>query len=78
MFGDDFFVKNPEKEKVVNEMIDFYSNHKDKPIYKKTDYLCNLDEKICICNTQADEFRRLYDGINYEPNNTYVSWITKK
>uniref|UniRef100_A0A6C0HYE0 Uncharacterized protein n=1 Tax=viral metagenome TaxID=1070528 RepID=A0A6C0HYE0_9ZZZZ len=30
-----------------------------------TDYLCNERERICICNTHAEDFRKIYEGINY-------------
>ena len=55
-------------------MVEFYLNDKDKEIYKKTDYLCNEKEKLCICNTHADDFRKIYDGINYKQNIKYISW----
>lgn len=59
-------------------MLEYYLNDKDKSIYKKTDYLCNKKEKFCICNTHADDFRKIYDGINYSPNIKYVSWCKKE
>lgn len=55
-------------------MLKYYLQHEDKEIYKKTDYLCNETEKVCICNTHAEDFRRIYDGINYKPNDKYISW----
>lgn len=39
-------------------MLNYYLNHKDKPIYKKTDYLCNEKEKLCICNIHAEDFEK--------------------
>lgn len=77
MFRDNYFNSNPQKIQVVTEMLDYYLSHPDKPIYKKTDYLCNEKEQICICNTYAHDFRKIYDGINYKPENNYVSWIRK-
>jgi hypothetical protein len=77
MFGDEFFQKNLKKEEVVNEIVDFYLNHKDNSVYKKTDYLCNEQEKICICNTNAEEFRKIYDVYDYTPGDKYISWIKK-
>ena len=41
IFDDDYFTKSPQKKYVINNMVDFYLNDKDKEIYKKTDYLCN-------------------------------------
>jgi hypothetical protein len=75
MFADKYFKSNPEKEDIINIMLDFYLSHKDKPIYKKTDYLCNEKEQICICNIHAEDFRKIYDGQNYNPGDKYISWI---
>ena len=77
IFGDDYFKKSPQQKYVINNMVDFYLNDKDKEIYKKTDYLCNEKEKICICNIHADDFRKIYDGINYKQNTKYISWCKK-
>lgn len=77
MFADDYF-KNILKVEIINSMLDYYLNHKDKAIYKKTDYLCNEKEKICICNTNAEEFRKIYDGIKYKKNDRYISWFIDK
>lgn len=72
MFGDTL----PSKQKdIVNNMLEYYFNHKDRDIYKKTDYLCNRKEKVCICNTHAANFRKIYDGVNYTPNEKYISWF---
>ena len=35
------------------------------------------DKKICICNIHADDFRKIYDGINYKQNTKYISWCKK-
>lgn len=78
IFADEYFENNPGKEEVINNMLDFYLSHKDKPIYKKTDYLCNTKEKICICNTHAEDFRKIYDEQNYKPGDKYISWIIRK
>lgn len=75
MFGDNFFLL-PQKKDIVNNMLDYYFNHNDRAIYKKTDYLCNEKEKICICNTHAADFRKIYDGTNYKPTVKYISWFT--
>ena len=70
------FSREKEKKAIVNIMLKYYMNHADKEIYKKTDYLCNETEKVCICNTHAEDFRRIYDGLNYKPNDKYISWFT--
>jgi hypothetical protein len=74
IFADDYF-KSPTKREVINNMLEYYLNHKDKSIYKKTDYLCNEREKICICNIHAEDLRKIYDGNNDKKNNKYVSWF---
>jgi len=65
----------PRKKDIVNNMLEYYLSHKDSEIYKKTEYLCNEKEKICICNTHADDFRKIYDGDYYKPNKKYISWF---
>ena len=84
MFGDKYFdnSKNSDnsktKEEIINSMLVYYLNHRDREIYRKTDYLCNEREKICICNTHAEDFRKIYDGINYKEGNKYISWFREK
>jgi len=73
MFGDNYFDLSIKKD-IINKMLDYYLDHKYTEIYKKTNYLCNQKEKICICNKHANDLRKIYDGINYEPNDKYVSW----
>ena len=73
MIGDNFF--EGSKRDIMNNMMEYYSNDKDREIYKKTDYLCNVKEKVCICNTHAEDLRRVYEGVNYKPNKKYISWF---
>lgn len=75
MFNDDYFELLPKKKEIVNVMLDFYMNHKDNEIYKKTNYLCDAKEKICICNIHANDLRKIYDGINHDQNVKYISWL---
>ena len=75
MYGNNYFELLPERKKIVDNMLEYYSNHKDKEIYKKTDYLCNEKVKVCICNTYADDFRKIYDGVYYIPKKKYISWF---
>jgi len=75
IFGDNYFQLSPQKKEIVKNMLDYYLSHKDRGIYKKTEYLCNVKEKVCVCNTHADDFRKIYDGINYKPNEMYISWF---
>ena len=75
IFADDYFKKFPKKQEIINDMLDYYLNHNDKYIYKKTEYLCNEKEKICICNIHAADLRKIYDGINHKKNNNkFISW----
>lgn len=60
---------------IINEMSNYYLEHKDRAIYKKTDFLCNIKEEICICNIHADDFRRIYDNINYKKDQKYISYF---
>ena len=73
MFGDDYF--KLQKKDAVNNMLDYYLNHKDKAIYEKTNYLCDKKEKICICNQHANDLRKIFDGINYKQDEKYTSWF---
>jgi len=72
IFADEAFTS---KQKIVNDMLNYYLKHADKEIYQKTNYLCNEKEKICICNNHANDLRKIYDGINYKPDEKYISFI---
>lgn len=75
IFGDKYFVDNPTKKQVLNDMVEHFSTHKDKHIFKKKiNYLCNKKERMCICNTNANNFRKIYDGINYT-DEIFSVWI---
>jgi hypothetical protein len=81
IFNDEYFMKLPKKEEVIHNMLDHYLNDNDehdKHIYKITDYLCDEKEKVCICNTHAEDFRKIYEGINYRQNTKYISWCKKR
>lgn len=77
IFGDPYFANSPHKQKVIHDIVHSYLHDKDTNIYKQTDYLCNEKEKMCICNTHADDFRKIYEGINYKPNTPYIGWCKK-
>jgi hypothetical protein len=47
-------------------------------IYKKTNYLCHIKEKVCICNEHANDLRKIYDGIHYKPDEKYISWFNSR
>jgi len=75
MIGDAYF--NLSKKKIINNMLEDYLTDTDKEIYeKKINYICNKKEKICICNINANNFRKIYDDINYK-DEIYIAWITK-
>ena len=74
LFNDNYFENSSCKKEMVEEMLNYYLNHQDKDIYKKTDYLCNKKEKICICNIHANDLRKIYEGINYDKQSKYISW----
>ena len=65
------------KEEIINSMLVYYLTCQDRAIYKKTDYLCNEREKFCICNTHADDFRKIYNG-NYKEGDKFISWFREK
>jgi len=78
MLEDEYFKLYPIKKKIVNELMDYYINHKSIDIYKKkTDYFCNDKEKICICNLYANEFRKISKKKNQNPDGKYISWLKK-
>lgn len=59
-------------------MVKYYQNHKDSEILtKQTDLLCNKKERICICNVNADNFRKIYNRVNYKADDKFISWIKK-
>lgn len=77
ILGDEYFEKYPNKKIVLNNMIKHFSSDKDSMIYKKkTDYLCDIDERICICNKHADDFRKIYNGENYVKTR-YIAKVKK-
>lgn len=68
MLNDKYFSMFPNKKQVVDDMLKYIMTREnsDKTIYtKKTNYICDMDEKICICNTHANDFRKIYDGNHY-------------
>lgn len=83
MGGDKYFDKSNSdnsktKEEIINSMLVYYLNSQDRAIYKNTDYLCNEREKFCICNTHADDFRKIYNGTNYKEGDKFISWFREK
>jgi hypothetical protein len=65
-----------EQVSTINKMIDLVFSSKHKSIYtKQTDYLCNREKRICICNLNADTFRKIYGGANYKKDEIYIAWL---
>lgn len=75
-----YFLKNPDKKKIIEQMIHFYLSDNNKYIYKKTDYLCSEKEKICFCNLHANQLRTIYDKhiFSDEKDVKYVHWYEKR
>jgi hypothetical protein len=73
---DEYFNKYPVKSKVVNNMLNYCLQHEEKEIFKRTDYICNKRIKVCICNNQADYFRRMANK-NITEGKQNISWCKK-
>ena len=56
----------------IEEMLDFYLNHKNSEIYKITDYICHFDLRICIHNTNGLQLRNKI----IEPSNNIKYIVT--
>lgn len=81
MYDDDYFKKNPKKMVVVSNMIDYCLSNPDKTdedanIFKhKMDYICNEQEGVCICNENANYFRKVYSQKKYDEFDNIICWI---
>jgi hypothetical protein len=78
ILDDKYFNTSQKKTNIVNNMAHYYLTHKDKMVYQRTDYLCNEQEKLCICTIHAEELRQCYDKITNTQRQKYVSWIKLK
>lgn len=74
---DDYFNKYPTKSKVINNMLNYCLEHEEKKKFKTVDYICNKRIKVCICNTQAEYFRKMTEKENYTEGEQYISWCKK-
>lgn len=63
---------------MVFDMMDFCFKNDTERYYQKIDYVCNEKERVCICNTHADDFRKIYDGKNYKEGIVNVIWVKKR
>lgn len=60
------------------DMVDFCFKNELERDYQKIDYVCNEKERLCVCNTHADDFRKIYNGQNYKEGRVLVAWVSKK
>jgi len=73
MFGDEYLETTMNQKVVMDRMLFYYMRHHDVDLFKRTDYICNEKEKICICNTGAEELRILNGGT--KNNQKFISWF---
>jgi len=73
MFGDEYLETTMNQKKVVDSMLFYYSRHREIDLFKRTDYICNEKEKICICNKGAEDLRKLYLDA---PKEKTISWFS--
>lgn len=60
----------------IYKMMKYHLNHKKFPIYEKTDYFYQGNKNCrCVKNVNADVFRKIKDGINYEKDMIYISIV---
>jgi hypothetical protein len=74
---DNYFDKYPTKSKVINNMLNYCLEHEEKEKFKTADYICNKRIKVCICNSQAEYFRKMTKTNNYIEGKQYISWLKK-
>jgi len=74
---DNYFDKYPTKSKVINNMLNYCLEHEEKEKFKTADYICHKRIKVCICNTQAEYFRKMAGNNNYIEGKQYISWLKK-
>lgn len=73
-----FSTSKPSKTNMAFDMVDFCFKDEPERYYQKIDYVCNEKESICICNTHADDFRKMYDGKNYKSGRVNIIWVKKR
>jgi len=78
MEKDEYFQEKPKEKDSINNMLTYYKNHRDYPIYKQTEYLCDEQNRICICNIHAEELRNLYYQKGYKNMRKFISRIIKE
>lgn len=73
------YFDNQQKTEAVCDMLYYYLNHKNRYIYKKTDYLCNKKEEFCLCNTYAEALQVVFsDNATPLNGNKTISWFKNK
>lgn len=63
-------------EEEIKEMVDFYKNDFNGPVYEQTNYLCSDYLKFCLVNKNAPNISMLY-GNKSKENEVNMSFITK-
>ena len=58
-------------------MLNYCLEHEEKEKFKTADYICNKRIKVCICNKQAEYFRKMAGNANYREGKQYISWLKK-
>ena len=74
MLLDKYFDIYPTKSKVINNMLNYCLEHKEKEKFEKIDYICNKRIKVCIFNKKAHYFREMFENDTEEK---YISWVKK-
>ena len=50
----------------IDQMLDYYLNHPDSNIYKKTPCLCHGNINFCIINNSPDKYDENYSSTIYK------------
>lgn len=71
-------IKYIKAQKITYSLLDVISKNGGRELYNKLDYICNEKEKVCICNENANLFRKIYDPPFYyslDKNKKFINWI---
>jgi hypothetical protein len=68
LFGNEYFDTTFNQKKVVDSML----QHQDVDLFKRTDFICNEKEKICICNNGAEDLRKL---LSDHKSQKFIKWF---
>lgn len=73
-----YSTSKPSQTSMAYDMMDFCFKDESDQHYQRVDYVCNEQEGVCICNTHADDFRKIYDGQDYKSGRVNIIWVKKK